>query len=127
MLTGWFGPSLALLRSPGGMRRYLAQNEQQSTSGMSVFSDPAWLRRIGIPSTEIPQTIAAFARLAARFRAASAELLRSYGLSDEAISSRVGSREMFTWCGETPFLSRFILHVNVIILPRQARDTHGKR
>ena len=85
------------------LHRYLAQNEQQSGSGMSVFSDPAWLRRIGVPPIEIPQTIAAFARLTTRFRAASAELLRSYGLSDEAISSRVGSREMFTWCGKNAF------------------------
>ena len=32
-----------------------------------------------------------------RFRVASAELLRAYGLTDEAVESRVSSREMFAW------------------------------
>lgn len=49
------------------------------------------------PSADIIPTIAAFDRLQSRFRAASADLLRAYGLSDDAVASRVASREIFAW------------------------------
>lgn len=76
---------------------YIAQNEHHSISGLPTFSDPSRLRAIGVPPDDISPTVLAFGRLLARFRVASADLLRAYGLTDEAVASRVGSREMFAW------------------------------
>ena len=76
---------------------YVVQNDHNSASGVSAFADPAWLQGIGVPPSDIGPTVLAFKRLMLRFRVASAELLRAYGLTNEAVESRVDSREMFAW------------------------------
>ena len=59
---------------------YVVQNEHNRASGLPAFADPAWLQGIGVPLSDIGPTITAFERLLSRFRVASKELLRAYGL-----------------------------------------------
>eukprot|EP01045_Picozoa_sp_COSAG04_P023811 COSAG04_NODE_2886_length_3421_cov_1.418122_1_plen_466_part_00 len=76
---------------------YLAQNKQHGATGVSVFEDSAWLRRMGVPPEDAAPTTAAFRRLLERFARSSAEFLREYALSEEDVASRAGSREVFAW------------------------------
>ena len=76
---------------------YLAQNKQHGGTGVSVFEDSAWLRRMGVPPEDAAPTTAAFRRLLLRFAVASAEFLREHALSEAEVASRAGSREVFAW------------------------------
>ena len=82
---------------PSTQCRYIVQNDRHSTSGVPTFADPLWLRAVGVSPADIAPTVAAFERMLSRFRVASAELLRAYGLTEEAVASRIASRELFAW------------------------------